>query len=260
MYGKVFESMYEGTLYGQWEAIVTMQQFIVLATADGVVDMTPMVISAKTSIPREILDKGIDILSKPDLYSRTPGNDGIRIRLIDDHKPWGWYIVNHDKYSKMVKREDKREADRQRIANKRKLLKNKDVANVANVAHEDEYVNEDENTKRGAKRCPPSYQPSSELLDSLCAETGFGTPDLMLMLREMKDHEFTTAKKDWSAVFRNWVRRDKKWRKDNVGETTFDTADSLAAQLGITRLQNESDEQFKRRVANADTAKRYGQA
>ena len=259
MYGKVFESMYEGTLYGQWEAIVTMQQFIVLATADGVVDMTPMVISAKTSIPREILDKGIDILSKPDPYSRTPGNDGIRIRLIDDHKPWGWYIVNHDKYSKMVKGEDKRLADRIRIKNKRKSLNTNSVANVANVAQEEEDVKEDKDTKRGAKRCPPKYQPSSELLDSLCAETGFVTPDLMLMLREMKDHEFDKAKKDWDAVFRNWVRRDRKWRKDNVGETTFDTADSLAAQLGLTRLPNEPDEQFKHRVANADTAKRYGQ-
>jgi len=33
--------MYEGTLYGQWEAIITFQQLIVLATEDGIIDMTP---------------------------------------------------------------------------------------------------------------------------------------------------------------------------------------------------------------------------
>ena len=48
MYGKIFESIYDGSLYGQWEAIVTMQQLIVLADADGVIDMTPPAISGKT--------------------------------------------------------------------------------------------------------------------------------------------------------------------------------------------------------------------
>lgn len=160
MYGKVFESIYEGTLYGQWEAIVTMQQMIVLANESGVVDMTPPAIAGKTSIPLEIIEKGLKILSEPDPYSRTPGNDGVRIKLIDDHKPWGWFIVNHEKYQKMVRRADKREADRVRIANKRNALKNNDVAkcrtesqHVANVAHEDEDEDIDENkTTTAAKR------------------------------------------------------------------------------------------------------------
>lgn len=151
MYGKIFESMYEGTLYGQWEAIVTMQQLIVLANADGIVDYTPPAIAGKTSIPLEIIEKGLKILSAPDPYSRTPGHDGVRIVLIDDHKPWGWLIVNHEKYTKMIKREDKRQADRERIANKRKSLKEqgcREVSqSVANVAHEDEDVDVDENIK-----------------------------------------------------------------------------------------------------------------
>jgi hypothetical protein len=35
VYGKVFGSIYDGTLYGHWEAIVTMQQMIVLLTPTG---------------------------------------------------------------------------------------------------------------------------------------------------------------------------------------------------------------------------------
>ena len=85
MYGKIFDTIYKGTLYGQWEAIVTMQQLIVLADADGVVDMTPMAISAVTSIPRDIIDKGLEILSSPDKYTRTPGSDGRRIDLSVRH-------------------------------------------------------------------------------------------------------------------------------------------------------------------------------
>ena len=119
MYGKIFDSMYEGTLYGHWEAIVTLQQMLVLCTSNGVIDMTPQAIASRTSIPLDIIIKGISILSEPDPYSRTPGEEGRRIALLDAHRPWGWFIVNHGKYQKLKSREEKREADRSRIADKR---------------------------------------------------------------------------------------------------------------------------------------------
>lgn len=142
MYGKIFDTMYDGTLYGQWQAIVTLQQMLVLCTKDGVIDMTPQAIAARTSIPFEIIEKGLEILSQPDPYSRTPGEEGRRICLIDEHRPWGWYIVNHAKYQKMQNRADKQEADRVRVAAKRNNNKTKAVADsrkvsppVADVAH-----------------------------------------------------------------------------------------------------------------------------
>lgn len=119
MYGKIFSSMYDGSLYGQWEAIVTMQQLIVLCDIAGVVDMTPQAIAARTSIPLEIIQKGLELLMMPDKYSRTPDCDGRRVELIDDRRPWGWHIVNYEKYRFMASAEEKREADRVRIAEKR---------------------------------------------------------------------------------------------------------------------------------------------
>ena len=155
MYGKIFDSIYDGTLYGHWEAIVTMQQLIVLATPDGIVDMTPQAIAARTSIPLEIIAKGLKVLSEPDPYTRTPGEEGRRIVLMDEHRPWGWKLVNHGKYMRLRDAEQKRKADRDRIAEKRK--KNKDVAiesqNVANVAHSDS----DSDLKN--KTNPPSAPP-----------------------------------------------------------------------------------------------------
>ena len=140
MYGKIFDSIYDGTLYGNWEAIATFQQFIVLANADGIVDMTPQAIAARTSFPLDLIQRGIKFLEAPDPYSRTPGDEGRRIELIDpDNRPWGWRIINHGKYKRLRNMAEKREADRDRIAEKRR--KNKDVAsesqNVANVAHAD---------------------------------------------------------------------------------------------------------------------------
>jgi hypothetical protein len=49
MYGKIFESIYDGSLYGDWKAIAVLQQLIVLADEHGVVDMTPQAISGRSS-------------------------------------------------------------------------------------------------------------------------------------------------------------------------------------------------------------------
>jgi hypothetical protein len=119
MYGKLFSSMYDGTLYGNWKALVTFQQMIILCNRDGVIDMTPQAIAARTSIPLEIIKDGIDALEKPDEYSRSPDLDGRRIERLDDRRPWGWRIVNHAKYRALVAEEEKRQADRERIASKR---------------------------------------------------------------------------------------------------------------------------------------------
>lgn len=139
MYGKVFESMYDGTLRGHWQAIVTMQQLVVLATPDGVVDMTPEAIAGRTSIPLAIIKAGLKHLADPDPFTRTPGEEGRRIVLLDDHRPWGWRLVNHAKYRALRDHEQKREADRLRQSKKRN--EDKGVAStsrdVAKVAHTD---------------------------------------------------------------------------------------------------------------------------
>lgn len=115
MYGKIFTNIYEGTLYGKWEALVTFQQLIVLCDADGIVDMTPHAIAARTSIPLEIIQKGLDTLGSPDPFSRTPDQEGRRIELIDAHRPWGWHIVNHKKYQQMQDAEMIRHQTRERV-------------------------------------------------------------------------------------------------------------------------------------------------
>jgi hypothetical protein len=114
MYGKVFRQMYSGSMSRQgWEAIVTMQQFIVMADRHGVVEMTLEAMSSETKIPLEVLQKGVEILSAPDPGSRTPDEDGRRIVLLDDRRDWGWQLVNYAKYRKIQSEEDRREYQRQ---------------------------------------------------------------------------------------------------------------------------------------------------
>lgn len=124
MYGKIFDSMYDGTIAEDWRALITFQQMIVLCDADGVIDMTPGSISRRTGIPIEHIKAGIDILENPDPYSRTPDQEGRRIVRLDEHKAWGWFLVNHQKYKSLQDSDEVRRLNRERKARQRERQKN----------------------------------------------------------------------------------------------------------------------------------------
>ena len=211
-----------------------MQQLIVLATPDGLVDMTPQAMSARTSIPLEIILKGLDVLSKPDPYTRTPGEDGKRIVLIDDHRPWGWRLVNHWKYMRLRDMEQKREADRKRIAEKRN--KNKDVATESRMSPTHTQTKTQTNTKNihaeGSRKngahhervddsplieTLPILGGSFEVRQSLVAELEPLCPavDIVITLREMKlwlvgNPERQKTRKGIRRFISGWLSREQQ--------------------------------------------------
>jgi len=153
MYGKIFESMYDGTLAskGPWQALVTFQQLIVLCDRYGVVDMTADAISRRTTVPVEIIKKGLEELEKPDDESRIDDLDGRRIVRLADHRNWGWRIVNHGHYRQMRDEESRKEYMRKYMAARRLEKKgiNNGVNNVSSVSHSKpmQYAHADTHTK-----------------------------------------------------------------------------------------------------------------
>lgn len=114
MYAKVFSQMYDGTLCtrGPWEALVTFQQLLVLSDQEGNVDMTAEAISRRTTIPLEIIKKGLEVLMLPDDESRTPTDEGRRIVPLAEGRAWGWKIVNYLLYRGLKREEDRRDYHR----------------------------------------------------------------------------------------------------------------------------------------------------
>ena len=119
MYGKIFQSMYEGSMYGDWKAIATLQQMIVLCNRFGVLDMTPEALAAKTSFPVALIKAGLEKLALPDPQSRSDKEEGRRIILLDPSRSWGWKIVNHAKYRQIASLEDRLEYNRKYMEGKR---------------------------------------------------------------------------------------------------------------------------------------------
>jgi hypothetical protein len=132
VYGKLFAQMYDGTLgtRGPWEALVTFQQLIILADKHGGVDMTAEAIARRTTIPLEVIKRGLTALQKADPQSRTPDEDGRRIVPLADNRAWGWRIVNYDKYRKIRTADERREYLRQYQRDRRAKLKGARKQNV----------------------------------------------------------------------------------------------------------------------------------
>jgi hypothetical protein len=223
LYGKIFSMIYDGTLAGNWKALVTFQQMIVLCDDCGTLDMTPIAISGRTGIPLDIIEEGIAYLEQDDPYSRTPAENGKRIVRLDDHRPWGWKIVNHAVYKKMACYEDKKKSDRERIAKKRK--ENNDVAccsdvsqNVAGVAHTDTDTDKKKknNIKKRKKRIPTDFYLSDVLL-KYATDKGMNKKlasdefEGFTLYHRKKGTEFV----DWSAAWQTWVRNHFKFKQES---------------------------------------------
>lgn len=113
-FSKLFGSMWQGSLYGRFEASAVFMVFLSLCDRDGHVDMTPEAIAGTCGWPLDFIRSGIAELEKPDLRSRTPNEDGRRIIRLDDHRDWGWMITNYAKYRDEMRSMDRREYLRQK--------------------------------------------------------------------------------------------------------------------------------------------------
>lgn len=109
MYAKVFSQIYDSSIVERPEVRFTFMDFLILADLNGVVDMTHQAIARRTNRPIELIRETITILEATDLNSRDASQDGRRIERLDEHRNWGWQILNYKKYREIRSREDQRE-------------------------------------------------------------------------------------------------------------------------------------------------------
>ena len=272
MYGKIFDTIYNGTLYGHWEALVTMQQLIVLADADGVVDMTPMAISARTSIPRDIIDKGLEILGSPDKYTRTPGSDGRRIELIDEHRPWGWVLVNYELYKGMVDADTVRAQTRERVRKHRESKKKVEGSNdVTDCNGSKRHIDIDiDIKKKGQKqgrvtstaRFEDFWKEYPRKVKKKTAKEIWARKKLDRLADQLIADVGSRLRGDaqWKEGFiphPTTYLNQERWDDELAAAENVVTLDQEAKNYGLTRRDGESDDSLKVRLGNAMTTQRY---
>lgn len=133
MFAKVFSQIFDSSIAEDHTTRHIFMDLLVLADSDGVVDMTPHAISRRINVPLPVVSAALERLSSPDPSSRSPGEEGRRIVLIDSHRDWGWQIVNYDHYRKTQDEEARRKYFRDYRQEKRAEAK-------AKVQHEKQNV------------------------------------------------------------------------------------------------------------------------
>lgn len=132
-YAKIFQQIFDSSIAGDWQVRHVFEDLLKLANSDGVVDMTHEAIARRTNTPLEIVARAIAELEKPDPYSRSTIESGARIKRLDDHRDWGWWVVNHAHYRGMTTDEQYREKTRARVRKFRENTKQNDGVTLRNV-------------------------------------------------------------------------------------------------------------------------------
>ncbi len=115
MYAKIYEQIFDSTLAENYQVRHVFEDLLKLADQDGVVDRTREAIARRTNVPLEIVRMAIGELEKPDLDSRSKKHDGRRIIPLEEHRGWGWQIVNHGYYRKLKTADEMRESAKERM-------------------------------------------------------------------------------------------------------------------------------------------------
>lgn len=112
MYCKLFASLYQGTLRGRSNEILVFTNLLAHAGKDGTVDKHFRAISEETGLSMDEVKEAIAVLEAPDPESRSPDENGSRLVRMDEHRVWGWRIVNYGKYRAIRSEEDRAEQNR----------------------------------------------------------------------------------------------------------------------------------------------------
>lgn len=112
MYAKLFTSIYQGTLRGNSHGLLVFTNLLAHADQHGIVDIHPRAIAEEIGLTQAQVRVALDVLEEPDEESRSPEHEGRRLIRMDEHRAWGWQIVNFLKYRAIRNEDDRREQNR----------------------------------------------------------------------------------------------------------------------------------------------------
>jgi hypothetical protein len=112
LYAKLFTSIYQGTLRGNSHGLLVFTNLLAHCDKDGIADIHPRAIAEEVGLAPDQVRAVLDELEAPDEESRSPEEGGRRIVRVDEHRAWGWRVVNYVKYRAIRNEEDRREQNR----------------------------------------------------------------------------------------------------------------------------------------------------
>ncbi len=127
MYGKIFASMYEGSMVGAGPVVFAVWGYcIAKADVDGTVLLNPNLLAPIIGTSKIEIEDAIKYLESPDQYSKNPEHDGRRLLHQTGHL---FFVVSHEVYRSIKSNEDRREYMREYQRKRRAKAETKEGVN-----------------------------------------------------------------------------------------------------------------------------------
>lgn len=102
LYTRVFVQILDSSIAEDYTLRHIFEDFLkVCDYKTGIVDMTRQALSRRLNVPLNLLNESIAKLESPDPASRDMDFEGRRLERLDDHRDWGWRILNWGKYERI---------------------------------------------------------------------------------------------------------------------------------------------------------------
>jgi hypothetical protein len=99
LYSRVFLQILDSSIAEDFTVRHVFEDFLkLLDHKTGVLDMTRQALRRRLNIPEDVLNHAIEVLESPDPNSRDMEFEGRRIERLDEHRDWGWRVLNWPKY------------------------------------------------------------------------------------------------------------------------------------------------------------------
>lgn len=116
-FSMVYQSILDSSIAENYELRHFFEDMLKLADwRTGIVEMTPESISRRINLSLDKVLFFLDLLEKPDDQDKSGNDNGRRIIRLDEHRAWGWTIVNYNCYRATRNAEERREYNRRKQA------------------------------------------------------------------------------------------------------------------------------------------------
>ena len=219
MFAKVFEQIFDSSIAENWQTRLVFEDLLTLADINGVVDKTPEAIARRTNVPLDIILEGIKVLESPDPRSRRNEQEGRRIVRLDEHRDWGWLIVNYGYYRALASEEQRRSKTAERVRKYREKEECNAVVTPVTNCNDSPSTSTSTSLQEGSAggNQPKVVPPPREWCEFYAKEIGFAGWESWFDHFESNGWKVSgkTRMKDWQAAMRN----GKKMNEEFAGQT-----------------------------------------
>jgi hypothetical protein len=134
-YVPLFDSLTKGTLCGRWPDIGLWPIVLSLSDRNGHVDVTCSYLAGVTGLPVDEVRSCMVRFCEPDPESRSKDEGGARLMLLDEHRDWGWRVVNHAAYREKARLTAKAAKEVAEGANKKRMADRRSPPQTPSQTH-----------------------------------------------------------------------------------------------------------------------------